>query len=234
MGKADEAQTFAEERHPVPISRIRERPNPAMHDYYRNFSSLLADERADVDYRICSWARQSPVLVMAPHGGGIEPGTSEIVRQTAGEDYSLFMFEGIKSSGNRQLHVKSENYELPQALIMAQRADWLIAVHGCEDEDDLTLVGGLDFGLKWHITEELATNRFPVSTSPRPGLGGIAPKNICNRNHRNAGVQIEISRGQRRRMFKDLGRRGRGEATVVFYRFCESLRSAIFNALHSI
>ena len=46
--------------------------------------------------------RGSLVAIIAPHGGKIEPGTSEIVRSIAAEDYNFCAFEGIKPAGNNR------------------------------------------------------------------------------------------------------------------------------------
>ncbi len=198
-----------------------------MGNHYPNFDSLLAHERDEVDYRIRSLIRRAAVLIMAPHGGGIEPGTSEIALAIAGEDHSLFMFEGIKASGNWRLHIASDRYNLPQACTMARNCDRLVSIHGCREEDAIIYVGGLDMDLGQHIRKELIADGFAVDVSPRSGLGGRAQGNICNGNSRGAGVQLEISRGQRKRMFRELAAHARGEVTDVFSRFCEAVRAAI-------
>jgi phage replication-related protein YjqB (UPF0714/DUF867 family) len=53
------------------------------------------------------------VAVIAPHGGGIEPGTSELATAIAGDDFSLYLFEGLKSAGNGELHITSTNFDEP-------------------------------------------------------------------------------------------------------------------------
>jgi phage replication-related protein YjqB (UPF0714/DUF867 family) len=45
------------------------------------------------------------LAILAPHGGGIEPGTSELAEAVAGEGLSFYAFEGLKRSGNAVLHV---------------------------------------------------------------------------------------------------------------------------------
>lgn len=194
---------------------------------YRSFDELAGSEREGTDYRIRVALRQSPVLIMALHGGGIEPGTSEIARHIAGEEYSLFMFEGIKDRGNRTLHVDSDCYELPQALSLVEKAERVITIHGCREEDAVVMVGGLDLELRELVCTQLAAKGFEVRPLPRAGLGGMSPRNLCNRNRRGAGVQIEVSRGQRALMFRDLDRSARKEMTATFYRFCDAVRSAL-------
>lgn len=198
-----------------------------MGDHYASFDLLFVHERDEVDYRIRSLIRRAAVLIMAPHGGGIEPGTSEIALAIAAQDHSLFMFEGIKASGNWRLHIASDRYDLPQARTMARNSDRLVSIHGCREEDAIIYVGGLDVDLGEHIRKELIADRFPVDVSPRSGLGGKSQGNICNGNRRGAGVQLEISRGQRKGMFRELAGHARGEVTGVFSRFCEAVRRAI-------
>lgn len=67
---------------------------------YRNYSDLCRIEREGLDYRI-RWRKAGrPYCVMAPHGGGIEPGTSEISDAIAGDEHSFYAFEGLKVHGN--------------------------------------------------------------------------------------------------------------------------------------
>ena len=47
-------------------------------DVYRNFTQLSESEREDIDFRIYAVKREgSSTVIVAPHGGAIEPGTSE-------------------------------------------------------------------------------------------------------------------------------------------------------------
>jgi len=48
-----------------------------MADKYASFQELQRGERRGV-YRVLSRARKATIAVIAPHGGKIEPGTSEI------------------------------------------------------------------------------------------------------------------------------------------------------------
>ena len=54
-----------------------------MVDRYRNFAQLRNGETEGIDYRICSTERESFAAIIAPHGGSIEPGTSEIAAAIA-------------------------------------------------------------------------------------------------------------------------------------------------------
>lgn len=74
-------------------------------------------------------------IIMAIHGGGIEPGTSEIALATAGYHpatltpaadghglHDFWLFEGLLSSGNGDLHVTASNYDEPIATELVQNA----------------------------------------------------------------------------------------------------------------
>ena len=65
--------------------------------------------------------------MVAPHGGLIEVGTSEIAHIIAGSEYSLFSFEGLKPYGaNRDLHITSHQFDHPDCLAMAARSESII------------------------------------------------------------------------------------------------------------
>ena len=67
-------------------------------DKYHNFNQLLSSEKKNIDFRRRVKQRNSGWLIIAPHGGGIEPGTSELAAAIARFNYSLYTFEGIKKS----------------------------------------------------------------------------------------------------------------------------------------
>lgn len=62
-----------------------------------------------VDYARCFRLDDSHpgTATIGPHGGGIEPGTSELCLAIAGPDYDYWMFGGIMSSGNGLPHITS-------------------------------------------------------------------------------------------------------------------------------
>ena len=47
-----------------------------MADKYKDFADLAAHEGEGADYQVRSEVRRSATAIIAPHGGGIEPGTS--------------------------------------------------------------------------------------------------------------------------------------------------------------
>ena len=76
-----------------------------MKDTYKDFESLSAVEKEGKDFRIWSNNIKSPIAIVAPHGGGIEPGTSEIAKSIDEDDFACYLFEGIKSKENKKYFV---------------------------------------------------------------------------------------------------------------------------------
>lgn len=164
---------------------------------YRNFSELKSQEVEDKDYQISARLRDERVLVMAPHGGKIEPTTSMIAEAIAGENYSFYSFDGLKPEGNSILHIESHLFDEPRALQAAKKADVVITVHGqLNHQEAFIMVGGLNVDLRSEIRRRLEADGFQTRT-PSEGLQGTDPENICNRGRLKGGVQLEVSRKER-------------------------------------
>ena len=160
---------------------------------YKNFEELKKHEAPDRDYRIFLQDVGSQVLIMAPHGGKIEPKTSFIARQIAKRDYNCYCFEGIKPENNGNLHITSHRFDEPIALEMVSNGKIVVAIHACKGTEGRVYLGGLDEGLKGHIARELGA-RGIRTVDPGPRFKGLNPHNICNRGLRKKGVQLEITR----------------------------------------
>ncbi len=165
---------------------------------YVSFAELARHEAEGQDYRVSAIERPaSPALIVAPHGGTIEVGTSEIAALIAGEDHSLFSFEGLKPQGrNRELHITSHHFDHPDCLALAARCEFAIGVHGCKGEAQVFL-GGLDTELTALLAHHIAAAGFEVVTEGHR-YPGRHPLNICNRGARGRGAQLEITYDLRR------------------------------------
>ena len=167
-----------------------------MLDKYDSYEALVAGGEVEgTDFDITVRERpESPVLVVAPHGGSIEIGTSEIAALIAGIDYSLFTFNGLKEERgrNRDLHITSHNFDHPSCVALASRHSVVLAVHGCKGESSEIYVGGLDEELTTLLTERLAAAGLPA-TSNGHKYPGRNPLNICNRSARGKGAQLELT-----------------------------------------
>jgi phage replication-related protein YjqB (UPF0714/DUF867 family) len=194
---------------------------------YRSYSQLRISEQDKKDYRIRFRRGSSDIAVIAPHGGGIEPGTTEIAEALAGSQHSFYSFEGWKQSHNADLHMTSNRFDEPTGLGIVQNARTVITVHGCEGREGVIYLGGLDEALKSEIEGALARAGFSALPSPRPELRGINPKNLCNRGRKGQGVQLEISKALRKSMFAHLGRQGRKRRTELFQSFVRAMRAVL-------
>lgn len=146
---------------------------------------------ADLDYRIVTRPGRTGVLVMAPHGGGIEPGTHVIADAVAGDDHGFYAFIGTLSTGNHALHLPSTRFDEPHAIAMAAGASILVVVHGCRDPDRVIYLGGMDIDLCGHLAERLSESGFRSASSKK--FPGRHPRNLCNRFPGVRGVQLELS-----------------------------------------
>ena len=195
-----------------------------MPDKYHSYFALAADEREGVDFQIVLVDRSSRVM-LAPHGGGIEPGTSEIARQVAGDDLSLYLFEGLKGTGNTDLHVTSHRFNEPRCESLVENAEVSVAIHGCMNRAEAAsevFVGGSNGELRDALVDVLTLAGFSAEVDSV--LTGEHPCNICNRS-RQGGAQLEITERTRGEMFASLSREGRKVKRESFWRFCEAVRS---------
>lgn len=200
----------------------------SMADRYRNFADLAAHEKENLDFRIRSDERYGAAVVIAPHGGGIEPGTSELAEAIADEDISFYSFEGLKKRGNGVLHITSSHFDEPKAVVLVNGAPTVVALHGelnCRDQ--VAFLGGLDKGLGKRAREELQAAGFVVRIHDDPHLQGVEKNNICNRGQTGRGVQLELSQPLRRACFTAFDRNGRKQRTEQGNKFVEAMRRAL-------
>jgi phage replication-related protein YjqB (UPF0714/DUF867 family) len=200
-----------------------------MADKYRDFATLALNEQSGIDYGIVVRRARPAFAIIAPHGGGIEPGSSEIADAIAGERFSFYGFEGLKSSGNAALHITSTRFDEPMCLTVLGHSGVILTIHG-EDGDSAgegVFVGGLDVALGAQIGTALTEKGFDVREHSDPDLQGRDPKNICNRGTSCAGVQLELSRAVRETLFESLTRTGRKHPTARFEVFVTAVRQVL-------
>ena len=198
-----------------------------MADKYRNFGQLANSEKENVDFRILCRARASTTVIVAPHGGAIEPGTSEIADAVASEDLSFYAFEGLKPDHNGDLHITSSRFDEPRCIALIESSLSVITIHGEASDGNAVYLGGRDMATGARIQSFLKAQKFSVLSHTDPGLQGRDPLNICNRGQSGAGVQLEIARGLRHSFFVSLDGAGRKNPTQRFNEFVGALREAL-------
>ena len=201
-----------------------------MADKYVNYEQLASVEKEGKDYRIRYGTRASPVLIFGPHAGRIEPGTSELVTSVAREDLSFYLFEGIKSQGNNELHITSTHFDEPLALDLLMSCDKTIAFHGEKSETEQIYIGGRDIELRSLIAQSLNKAGFKTAKHSRDALQGTSKDNVCNRCRSGAGLQLEIPRGIRRLFFHSLISSGPMQKREEFHRFVDAVRAGLKRA----
>lgn len=202
---------------------------------YENFDSLKKHEEGC--YFIDRIDRHSSIVILAPHGGRIEPGTVEIAREIARGVYSLYCFIGLR--GNRKdlgdgrmesLHLPSYKFDEPEAVRLVKARKLALAVHGLKDAaarqfQGLDIyVGGLNPDARERVVANLKRKNFSVGDCMCAGFEnfrhkGSDPKNIVNMcKGEKGGVQLEITRRERSALVGN-GRRMK--------RFCDAIREAL-------
>ncbi|HEY7607471.1 MAG TPA: poly-gamma-glutamate hydrolase family protein [Actinomycetota bacterium] len=194
-------------------------------------------------------------VVLAPHGGGIERGTSELclavaghhpanlpITPPAGVTYDYWMFEGIRPGDNRDLHVTSTGCDDLVAVRLCAGALGAVSLHGFRprppmgSDEQVVLVGGRvpDGGenlLRQELLDGLGVAGFDARDAATPGNGevdGNSECNIVNRTMLGKGAQLELSEPLRDAMFGDNTRPGRRHTTTeVFWRFVAACRDAL-------
>ena len=196
-----------------------------MPDRYDNFADLAEHETGGTDYRIRVVARDLSAAIIAPHGGQIEPATTEIAVAIAGKTYCLYSFEGIrKNRPHGDLHITSTRFDEPLCLELISRCDRVLALHGLAGTESNAYVGGLDTALRDEICTALNAAGFVSEVDSSRGHAATSPDNICNKGRQQAGVQLELTRGLRDILLADEG---------MLHLFAGSVRHAISFTLQS-
>ena len=165
-------------------------------DTYSCFAELKNHEAQNKDYKIAISDVGSGITIIAPHGGKIEPATSDIARKIATERFNYYCFEGIKKENNGRLHITSHNFDEPMAVKLISGSHIVVAIHACTGNEKFVYLGGLDKRLEEVVANELESRGIPVPKG-HGRFKGLNPDNICNRGANKKGVQLEITRGLR-------------------------------------
>jgi len=163
------------------------------HGLYRSMEDVLKNAHQD-EYQIHALNRGSKLAMIAPHGGLIEAGTSELARLIAQERYSLYSFEGRTYRMDPRLRVTSTYFDEPQCLQLLEQTSLPLVIHGSYEwgkkyNCDIYL-GGLAKERIEQLQSTLEEAHLKVGFHPQ--LPGIDPRNICNFGKLRSGIQIEL------------------------------------------
>lgn len=184
---------------------------PGDQDQYRSFAELAAKNTAGVDYSIEVKDTESKILVMAFHGGSIEPGTSELGSAIAEGTFDFYTFKALKagkldepSQTSSTLHLTSTRFDEPQLLKMTAVSDFCIGLHGFKGKEADFCVGGANAEQRKVLVQKLskAFPEFKACELCCDPLNGVSAKNPINRC-RHQGVQIEMSPKVRKKFLSE-------------------------------
>lgn len=231
-------------------------------DYYDSMSELYANETEGLNFTR-EWRRhrarydslrdykdENKIFIMAPHGGSIESGTTELALATAGfvknfngtidtsYTYDYFIFNGTNPKNeNGRLHVTSSHYDDTDANALVNNSLVSLAFHGCTDlqPDESTgegykacLIGGLDQELKEILEVQLMAAGFNAFITSQDTLDGSLPANIINKNKRGQGAQFELTTSLRRSFYAKNNPKDRRKSTTSdFWLFVNAIRASI-------
>lgn len=157
-------------------------------------------------------------LLVAPHGGGIEPGTSEVLRAVAElGNWAWYEFAGFLRQNNKaNLHITSTLFDEPTLVGLLPRANFILTIHGSQlKEDAIVEVGGSwaegRAAMLASINASLAAHNIQAVPAAEH-MCGTDPRNIANKGKLGRGLQLEFSRSARNLLFPpDCSREARGK-----------------------
>ena len=163
---------------------------------YESYADL--QKRVPVDnYTIEYKNTGSDITIIAPHGGTIEPGTTEVAKIIAqNSSYNYYSFIGINRK-ETDLHITSHKFDEPLCIDLVKRSKIVVAIHGYQDVKKQICLGGRDNRLKNKAFNKLSAAGFTSITEGHM-YPGIHPTNICNLGKRKRGLQLELSNGIRK------------------------------------
>lgn len=171
-----------------------------MKDKFNSFASLSRHKKEGIDFTIINRKVEgSTVTIVAPHAGMIEPGTREIAETAAANSHSLYIFDGNAATSDlafAELHLTSTQFDEPRCLALVSKSAKTITIHGCADKEAVVYIGGLDVTLAKKLSASFNRHGIKALTQGHR-FPALSPSNICNKNIRGQGVQLEFGRGIR-------------------------------------
>jgi len=168
-------------------------------NWYESFTELARHKKEGEDYAVVVRnVAGSKISIVAPHGDRIEPHTADMARAIAAGDYSLYIFSNI-NPGNvyREMHIASVSFDEPRCLDLVAGTETTLTIHGSKIKEPAVFISAMDKKLQSRLTVAFNKAGIRAEVENHPYQTGTKPENICNRNSRGKGVQIEFSRGLR-------------------------------------
>jgi phage replication-related protein YjqB (UPF0714/DUF867 family) len=166
-------------------------------------TALREVEQEGVAFDLTWTITDSPLIVIAPHGGAIELRTSEIAAAIAGSEHSQCHFKGKLPAGQNypRLHVTSEHWDVEECLILIGQRTHALSVHGTSKPGAIVYIGGRDTATGVALAAALRMAGFTVVRPAPADIAGTSVDNFVNKDADGAGVQLELTYGLRTELF---------------------------------
>jgi phage replication-related protein YjqB (UPF0714/DUF867 family) len=170
---------------------------------YPSMTALRKVEQEGVAFDLTWTVTDSPLIVVAPHGGAIELRTSEIAAAIAGDEHTQCHFKGKLPPGQNypRLHVTSEHWDVEECLILIAQRTHALSVHGTAKPGTIVYIGGRDTATGVALAAALRAAGFTVVQPAPADIGGTSVDNFVNKDADGAGVQLELTSGLRTELF---------------------------------
>jgi len=169
---------------------------PAATDKFGSYTELAQHKKEGEDFEVVvQEVKGSKISIVAPHGGKIENPTGIMASEIAGSEHNLYVFKGLCKEAFKELHITSTHFDDPRALDLVAKTDVTLTLHRCRIEEPVVCLSGRDKKLQSKLAAAFNKAAIPVEIENHPYQAGIRPENICNKNARAEGVQIELSNG---------------------------------------
>ena len=209
-------------------------PEGHIKDKYQSMTQLESETVEGVDWKKDTRDNGTKVLIVAPHGGNIEQGTTEATKALAKKgNYDYFSFEAIRPKNNTELHVTSTHYDDPTLNQMIKNRTATISIHGAAGTDQIIYLGGPPSTLRDEMETQLKSSGFTVM-APLDYIGGVKKNNFINREENNTGVQLELTTALRKAFFNNgdtstKNRSNESNWTPLMQTFVDALYTSINN-----
>lgn len=199
---------------------------------YSSFSELSREEKPNIDFKVTYRPCGRSFLITAPHGGAIEPGSTEIAGALAGDQFGLYTFNGLKRDSS-VLYLPSTSFDEPELVRVTKYYGTTISVHIISGTDRLVYIGGRYRQLVTAINQSLTEKGYEVKSLPETSAA-FSMSNFINKTA-VGGVQIEISSKLAEEMFRgpitsERVRQDTTRRTSEFTRFVEAVRLVLQRA----
>lgn len=201
---------------------------------------LKSGHRRDHDFEVVigNLDNLHSCLIAAPHGGSIEPLTSEIARAVADVNARAFyLFLGNLNRNNwNAFHIDSTRFDEPDFTRLAAETEFIVSFHGAEgDQERRVYVGGLHEKGRAIMIQSLNAHLVPykilavdaTEAGAAQSIAGLHPLNLTNRGRTGRGIQLEFSDAARLALFPGKSRAARQQPNDCLPVLARSIDAAL-------